>query len=119
MSSDSRVAILVAMEGPMKAALVARVHANDSNLNDEAVSILAERLGLPFSPTGRRAHPSPRGGAVVLRMDKALKRRLQHRALESDRSNLAHTINSLLGEELNVKVAPAGRVRSPFGGGRR
>ena len=41
------------MPGSIKRALVREVARRQSNLNDVAVALLAERFGVAFSPSGR------------------------------------------------------------------
>ena len=66
------------MPGPLKRALVREVARRESNLNDVAVALLAERFGVPFSPSGRRRKAIPgAAGAVVLRMPPELRRELK------------------------------------------
>src|SRR5215204_7742040 len=66
------------MPGSLKRALVREVARRESNLNDIAVALLAERLGVPFSPSGRRRKAIPgAAGAVVLRMPPELRRELK------------------------------------------
>src|ERR687895_2168650 len=69
------------MPGSVKRALVREVARRQSNLNDVAVALLAERFGIPFAPTGRRRKAIPgAAGAVVLRMPPALRRELKDSA---------------------------------------
>ena len=42
------------MPGSLKRALVREVARRESNLNDVAVALLAERFGVPFAPSRRR-----------------------------------------------------------------
>src|SRR5688572_14449644 len=66
------------MPGSLKRALVREVARRESNLNDVAVALLAERFGVPFSPSGRRRKVIPSAaGAVVLRMPPELRRELK------------------------------------------
>ena len=66
------------MPGSLKRALVREVARRGSNLNDVAVALLAERFGIPFSPSGRRRKVVPSAaGAVVLRMPADLRRELK------------------------------------------
>ena len=69
------------MPGSLKRALVREVARRGSNLNDVAVALLAERFGIPFSPSGRRRKVVPSAaGAVVLRMPADLRRELKDAA---------------------------------------
>ena len=66
------------MPGSLKRALVREVARRGSNLNDVAVSLLAERFGVAFTPSGRRRKAIPgAAGAVVLRMPPELRRELK------------------------------------------
>ena len=66
------------MPGSLKRALVREVARRESNLNDVAVALLAERFGIPFAPSGRRRKAIPgAAGAVVLRMPPELRRELK------------------------------------------
>ena len=47
------------MPGSLKRALVREVARRESNLNDVAVALLAERFGVPFSPAAAAARRSP------------------------------------------------------------
>jgi hypothetical protein len=69
------------MPGSLKRALVREVARRESNLNDVAVALLAERFGVPFTPSGRRRKAIPgAAGAVVLRMPPELRRELKQAA---------------------------------------
>ena len=62
----------------IKRAVVREVARRESNLNDVAVALLAERFGVPFAPSGRRRKAIPgAAGAVVLRMPPELRRELK------------------------------------------
>ena len=88
-------------------------------MNDIAVSILADRFGVPFEPSGRRGGSAPgASGAVLLRVPPALKS-----ALKEEAGAAASTTNQLvvdtLSEELQGKEPMArtngrnnGRARS-------
>ena len=66
------------MPPAIKRAVVREVARRESNLNDVAVALLAERFGIPFSPSGRRRKAIPgAAGAVVLRMPPELRRELK------------------------------------------
>src|ERR687898_622505 len=66
------------MPGSLKRALVREVARRQSNLNDVAVALLAERFGVAFCPSGRRRKAIPgAAGAVVLRMPPELRRELK------------------------------------------
>jgi len=66
------------MPSSLKRAVVREVARRESNLNDIVVALLAERLGIPFTPSGRRRKAIPgAAGAVVLRMPPELRRELK------------------------------------------
>jgi myo-inositol-1-phosphate synthase len=90
-----RRTVLVRMPAELKQRLAEEVAAGGGNLNDVAVGILASRLAVPFTGTGRKGAP-PRGrGDVLLRMPAELKDRLGRRASERGR-----TVNDLIVETL-------------------
>src|ERR671919_2931022 len=113
-----RRTVLVRMPAELKQQLAEEVAARGSNLNDVAVGILASRLAVPFTGTGRRGAP-PRGrGDVLLRMPAELKDRLARRASER-RRNVSDLIVETLAERLgkdtmsstNGKARGDGKVR--------
>ncbi len=66
------------MPPALKRALVREVARRESNLNDVAVALLADRFGISFSPSGRRRKAiAGAAGAVVLRMPPELRRELK------------------------------------------
>jgi hypothetical protein len=112
-------AVMVVMPAALKRAIVGRVAAEESNMNDVTVSALARRHNVRFTPSGRRGEPSAGSCTVVLRMPDALKRRLQMVAL-NERTNLSHTIIVELAESFDLEIGRRDVVRrSPFGGGAR
>src|SRR5688572_32779052 len=90
------------MPGSLKRALVREVARRQSNLNDVAVALLAERLGVPFSPSGRRRKAIPgAAGAVVLRMPPELRRELKA-AARRRRLNVNDLVLQTLADALEV-----------------
>jgi myo-inositol-1-phosphate synthase len=73
-SKSKRAGILVRMPAPLKGALVRETARRESNVNDVAAGILAEELGVGYTPTGRRrkvlAGSSP---VLLLRIPQELK----------------------------------------------
>jgi myo-inositol-1-phosphate synthase len=66
------------MPPAIKRAVVREVARRDSNLNDVAVALLAERFGTLFAPSGRRRTAiAGAAGAVVLRMPPELRSELK------------------------------------------
>src|SRR5918994_2937921 len=115
----SRTSLLVRMPSALKRALAREVSRRQGTMNDVAVSILAERFGVEFEPSGRRGGSTPgASGAVLLRVPPRLKAALKDQADSS-----ANTTNQLvvdtLTEELTGREPMAqtngktnGRVRS-------
>ena len=116
MATRELTGVLVRMPGALKRALVNEVRRRDSNMNDVAVGILAERFSTSFSPSGRRGTPGGESGTVLLRLPPQLKRRLQEVAFESE-SNMNELIVQTLANEVGVDLEDARGGRSvPFGG---
>ncbi|HET9506407.1 MAG TPA: inositol-3-phosphate synthase [Gaiellaceae bacterium] len=66
------------MPGSLKRAVVREVARRESNLNDVAVALLAERFGVAFTPSGRRRKVIPgAAGTVLLRLPSELRRELK------------------------------------------
>jgi myo-inositol-1-phosphate synthase len=112
------------MPGSIKRALVREVARRGSNLNDVAVALLAERFGVPFSPSGRRRKAIPgAAGAVVLRMPPELRRELKTVARRS-KQNVNDLVLSTLADALEIPFASnrkdtmASTNGSPNGNGR-
>ncbi|MGH3057443.1 MAG: hypothetical protein ACRDPP_04295, partial [Gaiellaceae bacterium] len=88
-------------------------------MNDVAVSILAERFGVDFEPSGRRGGSTPgASGAVLLRVPPRLKAALNDEA-DSSASTTNQLVVDTLTEELTGREPMAqtngktnGRVRS-------
>ncbi len=93
------------MPGSLKRALVREVARRESNLNDVAVALLAERLGVPFTPSGRRRKAIPgAAGAVVLRMPPELRRELKA-AARRRKLNVNDLVLLTLSDALEVPFA--------------
>src|SRR3954452_3653957 len=112
-----RATLLVRMPPTLKRRLVHEVEARGLALNDVAVGILAERFGVPFTPSGRRGAGPGGSGVVVLRLPAELKRRIQRAALDAGTNGNDVVVRAL---EQRLGVSPAGTTRrTPFGSGRR
>jgi myo-inositol-1-phosphate synthase len=93
------------MPASIKRALVREVARRESNLNDVAVALLAERFGVPFAPSGRRRKAIPgAAGAVVLRMPPELRRELKA-AARRRRQNVNDLVLSTLSDALEIPFA--------------
>jgi myo-inositol-1-phosphate synthase len=102
------------MPAELKRRLSAEVDRRELALNDVAVSVLAERFGIPFEPSGRRGTVPGESPVVVLRMAPELKRRIQTEAVERS-SNVNRVIVQALAEKLSVRLEPALVDRVPIG----
>jgi myo-inositol-1-phosphate synthase len=115
----SRTSLLVRMPERLKRRLAREVARRQGTMNDVAVSILAERFGVPFEPSGRRGGAVPgASGTVLLRVPAALKRALRDEA-EAAASTTNQLVVDTLSDELQGKEPMAqtngkanGRVRS-------
>ena len=93
------------MPGSLKRALVREVSRRDSTLNDVAVALLAERFGIPFSPSGRRRKATAgAAGAVLLRMPPELRRELKDAARRRSK-NVNDLVLLTLSEALEIPFA--------------
>ncbi len=93
------------MPGSLKRALVREVSRRDSTLNDVAVALLAERFGIPFSPSGRRRKATAgAAGAVLLRMPPELRRELKDAARRRSK-NVNDLVLLTLAEALEIPFA--------------
>jgi myo-inositol-1-phosphate synthase len=89
------------MPSSLKRALVREVARRGGNLNDLATGILAERFGVPYSPTGRRSPLAGASGATLLRMPEGLKEAIDTEAARrSARAN--DVILEVLADELEI-----------------
>src|SRR5919108_4856563 len=96
----SRTSLLVRMPASLKRALAREVARRRGTMNDVAVSILAERFGVEFEPSGRRGGSTPgTSGAVLLRVPPALKKALQDSA-----TSAAGTTNQLVVDTLTKEL---------------
>ena len=97
------------MPGSLKRALVREVARRGSNLNDVAVELLAERFGVPFTPSGRRRKAIPgAAGAVVLRMPPELRRELKA-AARRRKQNVNDLVLLTLSEALEIPFSSNNR----------
>jgi myo-inositol-1-phosphate synthase len=93
------------MPGSVKRALVREVARRESNLNDVAVALLAERFGVSFATSGRRRKAIPgAAGAVVLRMPPELRRELKEAARRRG-LNVNDLVLLTLSEALDIPFA--------------
>ncbi len=104
--ADPRTGVLVRLPAALKQRLVEEAQARPASLNDLAVSILAARFAVPFTPSGRRSG-TPRGsGDVLLRMPRELKEKLGRRAAERGRPTndlIVETLAERLGVDMERK----------------
>jgi myo-inositol-1-phosphate synthase len=99
---QKRVSILVRMPAPLKGALVREAARRGSNVNDVAVGILADELGVPYTGTGRRRKVLAGGSPVLLlRVPPELKDEIQAEASRRD-SNANDVILAVLADGLGV-----------------
>ena len=100
------------MPPALKRAAVREVARRESNLNDVVVALLAERLGVPFRPSGRRRRVIPgAAGTVVLRMPPELRRELKASARRRS-LNVNDLVLLTLSEALDVPFASNSRKDS-------
>ncbi len=94
------------MPAPLKGALVRETARRGANVNDVAASIVAEELGVPFIPSGRRrkvlAGSSP---VLLLRVPSALKDAIHAEATRTG-TNANHVILAALANGLGVPRLP-------------
>ena len=89
------------MPSSLKQALVREVARRGGNLNDLATGILAERFGVPYSPTGRRSPLAGTSGVTLLRMPGALKASIDAEAARTG-SHANDVILGVLADELDI-----------------
>jgi myo-inositol-1-phosphate synthase len=106
------------MPAPLKGRLIQAAETQDSNVNDVAVGMLADRFGVSYQGSGRRGGAAGSSGVVLLRLPPALKRRIQLEAFERG-SNTNDVILETLSERLGLPFESNRRRSVPFGGGRR
>jgi myo-inositol-1-phosphate synthase len=87
------------MPAPLKAWLADEANKSGRSLNDVAVAILAARLSVPFTPSGRVGKAPGAGDTVLLRMPAELKDKLAARAAQRKRD-----INGLIVETLEQRL---------------
>src|ERR687891_2237075 len=78
--STNRSSVIVRMPSALKRRLARETARRGDGLNDLAVGILGRRFDVPVQPTGRRSVAPGASGVVVLRMPRALKRRISDEA---------------------------------------
>jgi myo-inositol-1-phosphate synthase len=104
------------MPAPLKEALVREAARRGSNVNDVAVGILADELGVSFTPSGRRrkvlAGSSP---VLVLRVPPELKDEIHAEASRRD-TNANDVILAVLAEGLGVPQASTRKERMATNG---
>jgi myo-inositol-1-phosphate synthase len=89
------------MPSSLKRALVREVARRGGNLNDLATGILAERFGVPYTPTGRRSPLAGASGVTLLRMPEALKASIDGEAARAG-SHANDVILQVLADELGI-----------------
>jgi myo-inositol-1-phosphate synthase len=89
------------MPSSLKQALVREVARRGGNLNDLATGILAERFGIPYSPTGRRGPLAGASGATLLRMPEGLKEAIDAEAARTG-AHANDVILEALADELEI-----------------
>ncbi len=93
------------MPPPLKRRVAHEVERRASGMNDVLLSILAERFGVPFAPSGRRGTAPGDGGVVLLRMPAELKQRVQRAAVERG-ENVNRVVVAELADHLGVRLDP-------------
>src|SRR5271167_555438 len=78
------------MPAALKRSLAGEAARRGQSLNDLAVTLLASRFAVPFSPSGRKGSRPSEGGDVLLRMPSELKQVLGRRA--SERRKTTHDL---------------------------
>jgi myo-inositol-1-phosphate synthase len=101
-----RTSVLVRLPRELRQRLADEVAARGASLNDVAVGLLAARLGMPFTPSGRTGTAPRSSGPVLLRMPTDLKARLVRRAAERRRN-----LNDLIVETLSAGLGLEGETR--------
>src|SRR5919109_5591012 len=111
MAASRKVSLLVRMPPPLKRALAREVVRRRGTMNDVAVSILAERFGVRFEPSGRRGASTPgASGAVLLRVPAELKE-----ALRAEARSSASTTNTLVVDTLTEELRERGPMAQTNG----
>jgi myo-inositol-1-phosphate synthase len=89
------------MPSSLKRALVREVARRGGNLNDLATGILAERFGVPYTPTGRRSPLAGASGVTLLRMPEPLKDAIDAETARTG-ANANDVILHVLADELEI-----------------
>src|SRR2546429_9572452 len=90
-SSSSRRGVLVRAPSSLKAALVRETARRHASLNDVAVGLLADALGLAYLPTGRKSPLPGSRPVLLLRMPDEVSR-----ALQTESKSTAQTLNDVI-----------------------
>jgi myo-inositol-1-phosphate synthase len=112
--ATERSTVLVRLPAAVKERLAAEAGATGQSLNDVAVSTLAARFAVPYTPTGRRAAAPRATGDVLLRMPPELKDKIARRASERRRST-NDLIVETLAERLGVTTERTSRMAQTNG----
>jgi myo-inositol-1-phosphate synthase len=112
--ATERSTVLVRLPAAVKERLAEEAGATGKSLNDVAVSTLAARFAVPYTPTGRRAAAPRATGDVLLRMPPELKDKLARRASERRRST-NDLIVETLAERLGVTTERTPRMAQTNG----
>jgi myo-inositol-1-phosphate synthase len=113
--AEPRSDVLVRMPADLKRSLALEVERRGMSLNDVAVTILASRFGVSFTPSGRRGSPPRPAGDVLLRMPRELKERLARRAAERRKSThdlIVETLSDGLGRQRKEQMSANGKKDS-------
>jgi myo-inositol-1-phosphate synthase len=102
--STSRTSVIVRMPGALKRRLARETARRGEGLNDLVVGILGRRFDVTVRPTGRRTSRPGASGVVVLRMPRALKRRISDEA-----SSRATSTNELIVRALSDELGVNGK----------
>src|SRR5437870_8297067 len=116
-SSSSRRGVLVRAPSSLKAALVRETARRHASLNDVAVGLLADALGLAYLPTGRKSPLPGSSPVLLLRMPDEVRR-----ALQTESKRTAQTLNDVilraLAHELGIPFTSNRRRPAASGSGR-
>src|SRR5438093_4296974 len=116
-SSSTRRGVLVRAPSTMKEALVRETARRQASLNDVAVGLLADSLGLLYRPTGRKSPLPGSSPVLLLRMPDEIRR-----ALQTESKRTAQTLNDVilraLAHELGIPFTSNRRRPAASGSGR-
>jgi myo-inositol-1-phosphate synthase len=112
--ATERSTVLVRLPAAVKERLAQEAGTTGKSLNDVAVSTLAARFAVPFSPTGRRAAAPRATGDILLRMPPELKTKVARRAAERRRST-NDLIVETLAERFGVTTERTSRMAGTNG----